>query len=124
MIGGAAALHQFVRIGRAAMVGGVSGVEGDVIPFGSVIGNRARLSGLNVRGLRRRGMDRAGLHRLRQAFRMLFRDQGVFSARLEAVREMLGSDPLVGEIIAFIDAPSHRGLIRVAANAAVGDEEG
>ena len=48
VIGGAAALHQFVRIGRGAMVGGVSGVEGDVIPFGSVIGNRARLAGLNV----------------------------------------------------------------------------
>ncbi len=48
VIGGAAALHQFVRIGRAAMVGGVSGVEADVVPFGSVIGNRARLAGLNV----------------------------------------------------------------------------
>ncbi len=58
VIGGAAALHQFVRIGRAAMVGGVSGVEGDVIPFGSVIGNRARLAGLNVIGLKRRGFSR------------------------------------------------------------------
>lgn len=123
VIGGAAALHQFVRIGRAAMVGGVSGVEGDVIPFGSVIGNRARLVGLNIRGLRRRGMDRAGLHRLRQAFRMLFRGKGVFAARVDAVREALGGDELVAEILEFVAAPSHRGLIRVAPNAALGEEE-
>ncbi len=69
VIGGAAALHQFVRIGRAAMVGGVSGVEADVVPFGSVIGNRARLAGLNVIGLRRRGVDKARLHTIRAAFR-------------------------------------------------------
>ena len=66
VIGGAAALHQFVRIGRAAMVGGVSGVEADVVPFGSVIGNRARLAGLNVIGLRRRGVDKARLHTIRR----------------------------------------------------------
>jgi UDP-N-acetylglucosamine acyltransferase len=119
VIGGAAALHQFVRIGRGAMVGGVSGVEADVIPFGSVIGNRARLAGLNIRGLRRRGADRAALHRLRQAFRMLFRGEGVFASRVDAVRAEHGDDALVAEILAFIDAPSHRGLIR----AAVGPED-
>ena len=123
VIGGAAALHQFVRIGRAAMVGGVSGVEADVIPFGSVIGNRARLAGLNVRGLRRRGVDRAGLHRLRQAFRTLFGEAGVFADRLEAVRAAHAAEPLVAEILAFIDAPSHRGLIRAAAAAGEDDAE-
>ncbi len=112
VIGGAAALHQFVRIGRGAMVGGVSGVEADVIPFGSVIGNRARLSGLNVIGLRRRGVDRAGLHRLRTAIRLLFGSEGVFSLRLAEVREAYGDDPMVAEVLAFIDIPSKRGLIR------------
>ena len=117
MIGGAAALHQFVRIGRAAMVGGVSGVEADVVPFGSVIGNRARLVGLNIRGLRRRGADRAALHRLRAAFRMLFRGEDVFAARVARVREAHGADALVAEMLAFIEAPSHRGLIRAALGA-------
>ncbi len=83
VIGGAAALHQFVRIGRGAMVGGVSGVEADVIPFGIVIGNRARLAGLNVVGLKRRGVDRGQLHTLRAAFRLLFRGEGVFADRVE-----------------------------------------
>ena len=67
VIGGAAAIHQFVRIGRAAMIGGVSGVEGDVIPFGSVIGNRARLAGLNVVGLKRRGFDKSQIQLLHTA---------------------------------------------------------
>jgi UDP-N-acetylglucosamine acyltransferase len=111
VIGGAAALHQFVRIGRGAMVGGVSGVEADVIPFGTVIGNRARLAGLNLVGLKRRGVERARLHALRSAFRALFRGDGSFNDRLAAVRASYGNDPLVSEIIAFIDAPSRRGLV-------------
>ncbi|HXT80872.1 MAG TPA: acyl-ACP--UDP-N-acetylglucosamine O-acyltransferase [Acetobacteraceae bacterium] len=112
VIGGAAAIHQFVRIGRAAMIGGVSGVEGDVIPFGSVIGNRARLAGLNVIGLKRRGFDKAQIQRLHTAFRDLFRHQGVFAQRLQETRVRHGADPLIAEVLAFIDAPSERGLIR------------
>jgi len=118
VIGGSAAIHQFVRIGRGAMVGGVSGVEADVIPFGSVMGNRARLSGLNMIGLRRRGVDRPGQHLFRTAMRRLFGAAGVFSARLEQVRGAYGHDPLVAEVLAFIDAPSKRGLIRASAIAA------
>lgn len=115
VIGGGAAIHQFVRIGRAAMVGGVSGVEADVIPFGSVIGNRARLAGLNVIGLKRRGFDKAQILRLRAAFAALFRGAGVFAERLAEARGRYCDDPLVAEVLAFIDAPSHRGLIRAAA---------
>ena len=118
VIGGATALHQFVRIGRAAMVGGASGVEADVIPFGTVLGNRARLTGLNVVGLKRRGVDRAGLHRLRAAFRLLFApgESGgpVFADRVQAARA-LADDTLVAEMLAFIDVPSRRGLVRSAA---------
>ncbi len=112
VIGGSAALHQFVRIGRAAMVGGMSGVEADVIPFGSVIGNRARLVGLNVIGLKRRGFEKAQILRLRGAFDALFHGEGVFAERLGEVRARCSADPLVAEVLGFIDAPSHRGLIR------------
>ena len=114
VIGGASALHQFVRIGRGVMVGGVSGVEADVVPFATVLGNRAYLSGLNLIGLKRRGVDRAGLHRLRTAFRILFvgDDSGeVFAERLNRVRAG-AEDPLVLELLDFIEAPSRRGLIR------------
>lgn len=114
VIGGSAALHQFIRIGRGAIIGGVSGVEADVIPFGAVLGNRGRLMGLNVVGLRRRGFDKATIQKLRAVFRSLFRHDGVFAARLEETRQRYGDDPLVAEILAFIDAPSRRGLIRAS----------
>ncbi len=122
VIGGSAALHQFVRIGRGAMVGGVSGVESDVIPFGSVLGNRARLAGLNVVGLRRRGVDRAGLHRLRDAVRHLFGTPGIFQDRLAEMHARYGADPLVAELLAFVEAPSRRGLIRAEFASELEDE--
>ena len=113
VIGGAAAIHQFVRIGRAAMIGGVSGVEADVIPFGSVIGNRARLAGLNVIGLKRRGFDKTQIGRLHTAFRALFRHEGsVQSSASRRCARRYSEDLAIAEVLAFIDAPSHRGLIR------------
>ena len=112
VIGGSAALHQFVRIGRGAMVGGVSGVEADVIPFGLVIGNRARLKSLNLIGLKRRGAARADMHVLRQAVRGLFWAPGAFAGRLAEVKERFAGHPLVDEVLAFVEHGSKRGLIR------------
>lgn len=114
---GAAAIHQFVRIGRAALVGGVAGVEADVIPYGSVLGNRARLIGLHWIWLRRNGVQSAEIHRMRQAFRTLYPrngEGGVFARRVEAVRAQFADDPKIMEILEFIEAPSRRGLVRVA----------
>jgi UDP-N-acetylglucosamine acyltransferase len=72
MVGGLSAVHQFVRIGEGGFVGGMSGVENDIIPFGSALGNRAALGGLNIVGLTRRGFSREAIHRLRRAYRTLF----------------------------------------------------
>ena len=58
ILGGLCAVHQFVRVGAYGFVGGMSGVEKDVIPFGMVLGNRAYLSGLNIVGLKRHGFPR------------------------------------------------------------------
>ena len=125
---GSAALHQFVRIGRAAMVGGVCGVESDVIPYGSVLGNRARLVSLHWVWLRRNGVAAAEMQRLRRAFRTLYprnsAGPGVFEQRLEQVRAEYAGDQRVTEILAFIDAPSRRGLVRVAARGAGEESDG
>ncbi len=122
---GSAALHQFVRIGRGAVVGGVAGVERDVIPFGSVLGNRARLVGLNWVGLRRSGLSPAAIQDLRRALRVLF-PRGTagepFAERLARVRRDHADDPRVAEIVAFIDADSRRGL--VPASRVADDDEG
>ena len=83
IIGGLSAVHQYVRIGKHAMVGGMSGVENDVIPYGSVMGNRAYLSGLNIVGLKRRGFNRKQIHDLRTAFRLIFSIEGTAFERLK-----------------------------------------
>ena len=110
IIGGLAAVHQFVRIGPHAMVGGMSGVENDVIPYGSTIGDRARLSGLNVVGLRRRDFSKEDVHQLRAAYRMLFAEEGTLSERIEDVARMFGDHPAVMDIVEFMRMDSQRGL--------------
>jgi UDP-N-acetylglucosamine acyltransferase len=72
ILGGLSAVHQFVRIGAHAIVGGMSGVDRDVIPYGSVVGNRAELGGLNLVGLKRRGFGREAITALRGAYRIIF----------------------------------------------------
>jgi UDP-N-acetylglucosamine acyltransferase len=110
-LGGLAAIHQFVRIGEGAMISGVSGVAADVIPFGFAIGQRAVLNGLNVVGLRRRGVARDDIHRLRRAYRALFLGSGAFRDRLPAVEREFPGDALVGKIVAFILAGESRPLM-------------
>ena len=110
LVGGLSAVHQFVRIGKHAMVGGMSGVENDVIPYGSVIGNRARLSGLNIVGLRRRGFSRDEIHDLRKAYRLIFAEEGTLTERLEDVAEDFANNEPVMEILDFIRAESTRAI--------------
>jgi UDP-N-acetylglucosamine acyltransferase len=114
IVGGAAAVHQFVRIGQHAMIGGMSGVEQDVIPYGSVIGNRAHLAGLNLIGLKRRGFTRDDIHTLRNAYRLLFAQEGTLQERIDDVVEMYAQVPVVMEIVAFMRNASSRGLCQPA----------
>jgi len=110
ILGGLSAVHQFVRIGRHAIVGGMSGVENDVIPYGSVMGDRARLSGLNVIGLKRRNFAKDEIHKLRTAYRMLFAEEGTLLERIDDVAKMFGDNADILEIVEFMRADSSRGL--------------
>lgn len=111
VIGGLAAVHQFVRIGEHAMIGGLSGVEHDVIPFGSVMGERASLAGLNLIGLKRRGFDRDAIHGIRAAFRGLFEGEGTMEERAERVAGEFADNDIVQQVVAFIRQDSKRGLV-------------
>ena len=110
ILGGMSAVHQFVRIGRHAMIGGKSAIESDVIPYGSVLGNRAYLSGLNIIGLKRRNFSRDEIHGLRAAYRLLFAQEGTMQERLVDVAAMFADHEQVMEIVAFIQADSSRAL--------------
>ncbi|MBO6797800.1 acyl-ACP--UDP-N-acetylglucosamine O-acyltransferase [Maricaulis sp.] len=104
ILGGYAGIHQFSRIGRHAFIGAMAMVTADVIPYGSVIGNHAHLAGLNVVGLKRRGMPRETLRELRTAYRLLFAEEGTFQERLDDVARDYSENAPVMEIINFIRA--------------------
>lgn len=110
IIGGLSAIHQFVRIGAHAVVGGMSGIESDVIPYGNAYGERASLKGLNLVGLKRKGLEKEEVNALRNAFKALFDDAGNFSDRVERTREEYQNSAAVQEIIEFIKADSSRAL--------------
>ncbi len=110
ILGGLSAVHQFVRIGESGFVGGMSGVENDVIPFGSAIGNRAELGGLNIVGLSRRGFSRDAIHQLRRAYRMLFGPEGTLKERVADVEQEFAGDENVKKIIDFIRAGGDRAI--------------
>ena len=107
-IGGVSAVQQYSRIGRNAFIGGLTGVPDDVIPFGMAWGDHARLEGLNLIGLKRRGVPRERIHALRAAFRAIFFGSGRLADRArEAGGRWKGFDE-VEEVIAFILADSKR----------------
>lgn len=108
IVGGLSAVHQFVRIGKHAMIGGMSGVEHDVIPYGTVTGNRAKLEGLNIVGLKRRGFSRDMIHEIRKAYRMIFAEEGTMAERLQDVIEDFSDNEPVMEIVNFIQSDSSR----------------
>ena len=109
IIGGLSAVQQFGRIGRGAMLGGVSGANEDIIPFGIAFGDHAQLAGLNIVGLKRRGVPRANIHAARAAYRAIFLESGgSMETRTRAARDKWGDVPEVREIIEFILAPAKR----------------
>lgn len=118
ILGGLSAVHQFVRIGESGFVGGMSGVENDIIPFGSALGNRASLGGLNIVGLTRRGFSREAIHQLRRAYRTLFGPDGTLKERLADVEEEFADDENVAKIVTFIREGGDRSICTPRARAA------
>jgi len=110
VLGGLCAIHQHVRIGRHAMIGGMSGVERDVIPYGQVMGDRARLCGLNIIGMQRGGFSREDIQGLRNAYQVLFSTDGTLSDRVSETAERFRGIGPVGHIIEFIQADSSRAI--------------
>ena len=116
VIGGVSGIHQFCRIGERAMVGGCAAVSMDLIPYGTAMGNHARLTGLNVVGLRRAGLSRAAIAELRAAVQALFGPgPEAFRDRLEAVAARHAGSAEVGRILDFIRADASRPILPMRA---------
>lgn len=110
--GGGAKVHQFVRVGERVMVMGGSGLTADAVPFALVEDFRAVIGGINVVGLRRAGFSRADLHRVRDAYRVLFGGPGDFKSRRAQFIEAHRDDALLGVLAAFLVASAARPLMQ------------
>ena len=107
IIGGLCGIHQFVRIGQGAIIGALTMVTNDVIPHGLVQGPRGELDGLNLVGLKRRGVSRADISGLRVAFQTLKDGEGSFLERARRLGEETDSD-YVAQMVEFILADTDR----------------
>jgi len=110
LIGGLAAVHQFIRIGSYAVIGGMSGVESDVIPFGRVKGERASLAGLNLVGLERGGFDKNTIKVLHKALKQLFEGDGTMEQRLDQMSQDYQDHEVVMQMIKFAREKERFGL--------------
>jgi UDP-N-acetylglucosamine acyltransferase len=110
LIGGLAAVHQFVRIGDFAVIGGMSGVESDVIPYGRVKGERAHLAGLNLIGLERGGFEKDTVKTLQKAMKQLFDGEGTMDERIEKMAAAYAGDQIVMQMIDFARNKERFGL--------------
>jgi len=111
IFGGSCVVHQYTRIGSHAFIGAASMVDGDIIPYGMAVGNRASLTGLNLVGLKRSRFDREAIHRLRAAYRQIFASEGTLRERVEDAAELFKDDKLVQDVVAFIVAASDRPIM-------------
>jgi len=107
-IGGMTVLQQFTRVGPQVMIGGMSGLREHVIPYALANGIYAKLSGLNIVGMRRRKFTKDRIALVRAFFNDLFYGRGVFAERLDQVRPRASDDPAIAEILAFIDGGKGR----------------
>lgn len=109
LLGGLCAIQQFSRIGGGAMLGGISGANLDIIPFGIAQGSpHAKHCGLNIIGLKRRGIPRPSIHAMRATYRAVFFGEGTMAERVASAREQWGEVAEVREILDFIAAPAKR----------------
>ena len=109
VVGALSAIHQFSRIGEGAMIGGMSGVTADVVPFSTVMGNRAKLSGLNLVGLKRNNFDKSEITELRKVFKYIFFSKNrTLNDRINEIKKKKLNLYTVDTILNFLESKSKR----------------
>ncbi len=110
-IGGLSGVHQFCRLGEGSMVGALSMVAGDIIPYTTVVGERAKLSGLNLIGLKRRGVSTETINDLRRFYNELFKSSKNFKSQAERILVSGVSNEYEDKIVTFILSDSSRSFL-------------
>ena len=111
IIGGNSGIHQFVKIGKNAMVGGMSGLEKNLIPYGLYTGIRSNLKGLNLIGLKRKGLENNKIKILNNFIENIFDKKDSIDNNLNKIDDKIKDIEEVLEIIDFIQKPNQRGLV-------------
>jgi len=111
IVGGVVAIHQFARVGCYAIIGGQSAIPQDIPPYMTASGNRAKLYGLNLVGLKRHGFSAATIGALKQAYRLLFRSHLPLRKAIETVRLEVPDLPEIRHLLEFLQN-SKRGICR------------
>ncbi|MCB1382397.1 MAG: acyl-ACP--UDP-N-acetylglucosamine O-acyltransferase [Notoacmeibacter sp.] len=124
ILGGLSAVHQFVRIGHHAFVGGMSGLERDLIPYGMVTGNRGRLRGLNVVGMRRSGVSRDDMKALRAAYKMMFNPARPVLENIPLVQQSFAGIAIVDDLLAFMTERGRRQFVMPAVGGRASGDDG
>tara|TARA_B100000575_G_scaffold290360_1_gene293917 strand:+ start:5687 stop:6469 length:783 start_codon:yes stop_codon:yes gene_type:complete len=109
ILGGNSAVHQFVRIGKFAMIGGMSGVEKDIIPYGLYLGIRENLKGINIIGLKRKGLDSISINKINKTLKNIFDNKNTILKNIDNLKLEKNIVEII-EIIKFIKNDSKRGL--------------
>lgn len=109
VIGGLSAVHQFCRIGNLAMIGGMSAVENDVIPYALAIGNRAKITGVNIVGLKRANFSNDQIRNYSYTVENIFTG---LSISKEKEKYKNTDSPLLKELLSFLDKDSSRGICK------------
>lgn len=112
VMGGFSAVHQFCRIGSYAFVSGMTGVDKDVPPFVKVFGIPAKIQGLNLVGLRRAGFSKEEIRRISQALGIFTDGPATIKEVVQELRDIFGDDPLILQLIKFLENPSKQGIMR------------
>ena len=112
ILGGNSAIHQFVKIGKFAMIGGMSGVEKNIIPYGLYIGIRADLKGMNIIGLKRKGIKSNQINKIIRSVKLIFDKSNSIEINIKNLSDTFTKIKEIKEIIKFIEITKKRGLCR------------
>ena len=109
VVGALSAIHQFTRVGEGAMIGGMSGVTADVVPFSTVLGNRAKLSSLNIIGLKRREFEKNEISELRKIYKFIFFEKkGTLKSRIKEITKKNYNFYTIKTLLDFLKKDSNR----------------
>ncbi len=110
VLGGMCGLHQFVRVGKLAMLGGMAQIRQDIPPYAMVDGQPARVFGMNIRGMQRRGIDKDSRQALKSCYRLILQSGLNLTQAINSIKANVEQTDEVAHLVKFLESPSKMGV--------------